>query len=492
MVRASDVAGNTASSTVTINIDTTPPGLSVNPLPTTTNVPDVTITGTVEMGAEVFLNGMSLGEAVDATLSIDHTLHEGTNIIVLEAKDMAGNMAMQTITVRLDTHEPVLVVTGPSRGLVTNEDSVTVTGIVEVGATLTVGGTQVMPDESGAFTHEFTLSSGENSIEVKATDDATNVAMVTIDVVQDQDPPHLEITDPDDGDVTALTRIDVTLVSDDDVMLWLNGRMLSEAGTVSTSLLLVEGMNTITARAMDEAGNVATVTITVTRDTEPPSLTITKPETVELMTNSANVEIEGVALKATSVRAGGVTATLRVDETFTVSVPLNDGVNEITVEASDGVNVVSQTIKVMVNRDTPVLVVDAVEAVVKSPSVTISGTTDPGIDHVMVSHTGFEGTFPVAYDGTFGVTLNLVDGTYDVKVTVEDDYGNTAERSTGGFNVKAQDIDGGGDGDGEGFTVEPIHIGLILAVVGIALIIAAYVSANYITKRRREELDESD
>jgi hypothetical protein len=428
---------------------------------------------------------------MDAALSIDHTLHEGTNIIVLEAMDMAGNIAMQTLTVHLDTQEPVLVVTGPARGMITNEDTVTVTGFVEVGATLTVGGTQVVPDESGAFSHVYNLETGANLIEVKATDDATNDNMVTIGVTLDQDPPHLEISDPQDGDSTANTRIDVTLISDEDAVLWLNGRMLTEAGTVQTSILLVEGENTITARAMDMAGNVATVSITVTRDTEPPSLMITSPDAMEMMTNAPNLEIEGVALKATSVKAASVTANLQEDGTFTVTVPLLEGQNNITVEASDGVNVVSQTLRIMVNRDTPKLIVDSQEAVVKTPSVTISGETDPGIDHVMVSYTGFEGMFPVNYDGSFAVSLNMEDGSYDVSVSVEDEYGNTASGSTGSFNVDAKRLTEDGKKD-EGFSVEPIHVGLILAVVGIALIIAAYVSANYITKRRREELEESD
>ncbi|NIP34637.1 MAG: hypothetical protein GWN18_06810, partial [Thermoplasmata archaeon] len=117
MVQAKDVAGNIAESKVTITIDTTPPALSINALPTITNVPEVSITGTVEVGAEVFLNGMTLGISVDPTLSIDHTLHEGVNVIVVEAMDMAGNMAMQTLTVELDTIEPVLVVTGPANGI---------------------------------------------------------------------------------------------------------------------------------------------------------------------------------------------------------------------------------------------------------------------------------------------------------------------------------------------------------------------------------------
>lgn len=492
MVRAMDIAGNIAQSTVTITIDTTPPALSIVGLPAITNDPNVGITGTVEVGSEVFLNGMSKGIATSSALMIDHTLHEGVNVIVIEAVDMAGNIAMETLNVVLDTYEPVLVVTGPATGIVTNADSVMVTGIVEVGSTLTVGGTQVVPDEAGSFSYEYSLSAGDNSIEIKATDAATNANTVTLAVHQDQDPPNLEIQEPDDGTITGDTMISVHIVTDEDAKLWLNGRTLAVTGDVTVSILLVEGDNAVTVKAMDPAGNVATETITVRRDTEPPSLMVTTPEMRELWTNAAELDIEGVAMRATVVSVNGVNADYDSDTgVFTISVPISVGQNNITVIATDGVNDVSSTIKAWVSRTAPALNVDAMEPTVRTSSVTITGNTDVGIDHVTVEYSGISQDFTTEFDGTFAVTLNLADGSYDVKVSATDRYGNTAESSTGSFTVKAKKLDGGGSEE-EAPTVEPIHIGLILAVIGIALIIAAYASAHFITRRRREELEESD
>jgi len=493
MVRAMDIAGNTAQSTVTLTIDTTPPALSIIGLPAITNMPDVSITGTVEVGSEVFLNGKSHGIATDSALMIVHTLHEGVNVIVIEAMDMAGNIAMETLTVVLDTHEPVLVVNGPAGGLVTNADSVTVTGVVEVGATLTVGGTQVVPDETGVFTYDFDLATGENSIDVKATDDATNENMVTILVYQDQDPPNLEIQEPANEDVTMDSLIQVHIVTDEDAKLWLNGRLLSVTGDVQMSILLVEGENTISVKAMDPAGNVATESIIVTRDTEPPSLRVTRPDVMEIWTNAAELEIEGIALKATGVSVNGNNANYDPDTgVFTVSAPLSEGENNLTVRATDGVNVVTEIIKVWVSRNAPALNVDGLEPVIKKSSVTITGNTAMGIEFVTVEYSGTSQQFATEFDGTFAVTLSLVDGTYDVTVSATDEYGNTAQQSTGSFTVKAKKLDSPTGGDGDGFAVEPLHIGLILAVIGIALIVAAYASAHFITKRRREELEESD
>ena len=492
MLRAFDIASNIGETMVTINIDTTPPGLSINALPAITNIPMITLTGSVEKGAEVFLNGKSQGEAEDSTLAITYTLHEHGNVIVVEAKDEAGNIAMETINIILDTHEPVLVVTGPAGGIITNAESVAITGQVEVGVTLTIGGSQVVPDEMGRFSHDFTLASDENSIEVKATDEATNVNLMTILVYQDQAPPYVEIMEPADETKTDQEIITIHIMTDPDATLWLNGRMLSETGDVTMLILLLEGENTITVRAVDPAGNVATESVSVTRDTEPPSLVITRPDVIQIWTNAAGLEVEGIALKATSVKAGGQGADYDMATgIFTATVPLSEGLNNVTVEASDGVNVVSQTITVWVNRNAPLLNVDSVETVVRTPSVTISGETEVGIDIVTLVVEGSPKDYPVDYDGTYAVTLKLADNTYDIKVMATDSYGNVAEATTGSFTVKANIVITDPTDD-EGFAVEPLHIGLILAVVGIALLVAAYASAHFITKRRREELEESD
>jgi hypothetical protein len=311
-------------------------------------------------------------------------------------------------------------------------------------------------------------------------------------VNQDQVPPSLEIQAPDDGTVTGDKIISVHIVTDEDAMLWLNGRMLAVTGDVTVSTLLIEGENTITAKAMDPAGNVATESVQVVRDTEPPTLMVTLPETSEVWTNAAEVDIEGVASKATVVSVNGATATYDPETgVFSISVPVSVGVNNLTVSATDGVNDVTKMIVVRVSRTAPTLNVDAMEPTVRSSSVTITGSTDEDIEYVTVEYSGISQDFMAEFDGSFAVTLKLADGSYDVKVSALDRYGNTAESSTGSFTVKAKKLGGGGSEE-EAPSVEPIHIGLILAVIGIALIIAAYASAHYITRRRREELEESD
>ena len=486
-VRARDIASNLATTSVTITIDTVPPDLTIGNTPPTTNNPNLIITGTIEVGAELFVNGMSHGIAESSSLMIELVLHEGANIILIEAMDAAKNTVFQTAEVLLDTQPPVLVITGPAMYMTTNLDTVTVMGIVDGHMSLTVDGTPVIADEDGSFSHVVILGSGENGIEVKATDEATNVAIATLTIELDQDPPYVEITDPADGYKTSDGVVEITILADLDSMLWINGRpTANDDGNTIRTILLLEGSNTITVTGRDPAGNEATDSIHVILDTMPPVLVVTTPAASEVWANSLTLNIEGFAYNATGVTINGEAADSFNTQTwaFSHSASLTNGENNITIEAEDEVNVVSQGLKAWISTSDPKLIVNTVDSLVTTPSVTISGETEAGIPIVLVEFGGgLLREFPVRYDGHYEFTLNLDDGGYDIKVSVEDEFGNTNSQQTGNFNVKQGDyITGGGEED-DTFKIEPIHIGLILAVIGITLIVAAFLAVYKISRR---------
>jgi hypothetical protein len=484
-VRASDIAGNVKVSSVVVTIDTIPPELTVTYDAERTNVTVITLTGTIEDGAELFINGISMGVAEGNDVSEEYELHEGPNLIVLEAFDAAGNKAEVTLNVILDTFDPVLVITGPADGVVTNMDTITVTGITEEDATLTVGGTPVVPDEGGMFSFDHSLSEGENYIDIIATDLAGNTVSATRMAFLDQNAPSLEITDPDDGTVVDTQIIVVHIVADEDAVLSLNGRVLPDTGDVLRTVLLAEGPNTITVIARDAAGNEATETITVMLDTRPPVLSVTMPEAMEVWTNADSIDLAGLAEDATGVTVNGIAAVYTNAPAWSYTFQLSPGENNITVEATDGVNKDTEVLKVWKSNVLPTLNVDAMEPNIKVPSVTVTGNTEPGIDTVTMEFGGVTEDFSVNPDGTFAVFLTLADGTYDVQVSVTDTYGNTQTASTGSFTVKAKQITGDDTDDG-GPQVEPMQIGLLLAVIGITLVIAAFAAAYAKTRHERE------
>ncbi len=486
-VRARDIASNLATTSVTITIDTVAPDLTIGNTPSTTNNPNLIITGTIEVGAELFVNGMSHGIAESSSLTIEHILHEGSNMILIEAVDAAKNTAFQTAEVILDTQPPVLVVTGPAMYMTTNQDTVTIVGIVDGHEDLTVDGTPVIADGDGSFSHVVSLTSGENVIEVKATDLATNVAIATLKIELDQDPPYVEITDPDDGLKTSDGVVEITILSDLDAMLWINGRpTANDEGNTIRTVLLLEGSNTITVTGRDPAGNEALDSIEVFLDTMPPVLVVTTPAASEVWTNVLTLDIQGFAYNATGVTINGEAAdSFDRDGTwaFSHSASLSNGENNITIEAKDEVNTVSAFRKAWVSTSDPKLVVNTVDSMVTTPSVTISGETEAGIPTVFVEVGGLTWEFPVRYDGDFEFTLNLDDGTHDVKVSVDDVYGNTNSQQTGIFTVKQKDYISDGGEEDDTFQIEPIHIGLILAVIGITLIVAAFLAVYKISRR---------
>lgn len=152
------------------------------------------------------------------------TLKDGSHTIKINAKDYDDNMATQkTVGFKVDTVPPVLNISTPAQGLVTNKQSCIVTGItndatsgpvtvavrlntVDQGA-VTVGG-------DGSFSKTVTLKTGENTIYVKTTDKAGKYSEVTRKITYDPDEPivhTIEITpNPVDAGKIFKIVVDVT------------------------------------------------------------------------------------------------------------------------------------------------------------------------------------------------------------------------------------------------------------------------------------------
>jgi len=107
-------------------------------------------------------------------------LNEGSNTITLEATDAAGNSAVQTETVTLDTTAPEISVNAP--GVVTDENNtVTVTITTEQGATVTLNG-ETLTGTNGVFVKEISLVPGGNTLYITATDSQGNTAETSVDI----------------------------------------------------------------------------------------------------------------------------------------------------------------------------------------------------------------------------------------------------------------------------------------------------------------------
>jgi hypothetical protein len=91
-----DMAGNTAHSWQNVTLDTVAPTITLTNPVTTVTSPTFVLSGDVEPGAQLFVNGrrIDVGTRQSAgSFSTTLTLSEGLNVLVIESRDDAGNTA---------------------------------------------------------------------------------------------------------------------------------------------------------------------------------------------------------------------------------------------------------------------------------------------------------------------------------------------------------------------------------------------------------------
>lgn len=144
-------------------------------------------------------------------------LGEGKHNFVVSVKDNDGNTSTSSsISFTVDTIPPALNITNPDEGAILNSANLKVTGTTETtGITITIklnGADQgAVPVSSGSFSKVIALSSGANTIEVKATDSAGNVTTVSRKVTLDTVAPTITaielVPNPVDGGATFIIKV---------------------------------------------------------------------------------------------------------------------------------------------------------------------------------------------------------------------------------------------------------------------------------------------
>ena len=349
---ATDKAGNTATTSGTIRLDTTPPSLSVSPAapdgsnnwyvsPAVLNATDSDTTSGIastqyQVDGGSWQNGASLSEGTD-----------GTHTIVFRATDNAGNTTTAApVTVTVDRTPPVanasLSPASPNGAngwytspvTVTANSSDATSGIASQGVSL----------DGSTWTPSLTISTdGTYTVQVQAQDKAGNTASTTKSVKLDTTPPSLSVSSaaPDGSNNWYVSPAVVTATDSDatsgmastqyqvDGGSWQNGSSLSE-GT--------DGTHTIVFRATDNAGNTTTAApVTVTVDRTPPvadaSLSPASPNgangwytsPVTVTANSSDAT-SGIASQGVSLDGSTWTPSLTIstDGTYTVQVSAKD------------------------------------------------------------------------------------------------------------------------------------------------------------------------
>jgi Glucodextranase, domain B len=390
---------------------------------TLTNRSGVTVAGTTDPGAAVTIDGAPVPVAANGSFTQSYTLADGTHTFAVVATNGAGLSSSVSTTVTVDTTAPLVLISTPLPGSLTNDPTAQVIGSTEPGASVVVDGVAAAVSAGGDFSVAIPLQEGVNTIRAVATDPAGNTASASVTVTLDTIPPPLTLTSPAAG-YTNRSAVVVSGSTEAGATVTVDGAPVSVGGSgaFTTTLTLTDGSHTLVVVATDGAGNQATTSVAVIVDSTPESVAITSPVTGSSV-STPSIVVTGTAEIGSTLVVNGYPVALGTGGAFSVELPLAEGLNTITATATDPAgNTASASVTVTLDTVPPPLNLSSPTAGYANRSdVAVSGSTEPGatvtVDGTPVTVTGA---------GTFTTTLTLSDGTHTIVAVATDAAGNTA------------------------------------------------------------------
>lgn len=149
---------------------------------------NIQIEGTAEPGVKVVVFSINSQKETltndQGEFSVSISLQKGENTVFAKAQDSAGNESAESkrYTIVFDKEPPELSVSEPINSASFNEPQITVKGTTETGAEVAINDRFAPVDGNGNFSLVMTLTEGQNSLLVKAVDEAGNQTEITLSV----------------------------------------------------------------------------------------------------------------------------------------------------------------------------------------------------------------------------------------------------------------------------------------------------------------------
>ncbi|EHR01395.1 FecR protein [Bradyrhizobium sp. WSM471] len=469
---ATDAAGNTASTSTTLTVDTVAPAVAITSTGGPTNQASQTITGTVDVadaGATVtILDGTAtIGTAVvqgNGSWSATVTLNNGSNSLTAQVSDAAGNTATSSAVVyTVSTTGPAVTEalvsdTGSSAtDHLTTSPALSGTGLASTVVHFTIDGvasaTTVTTDAQGAWS--FTpsgLADGLHTIVASQTDSFGNTGSASLSFTLDTTAPAVAITTIEGGDnlinaAEAAGGIQVSGTAEIGSALTVNGAAVTvdATGHWTTSITPAgQGPLVVTAIATDAAGNTVSTSTTLTVDTVAPAVAITTIEGGDNLINAAEaaggIQVSGTAEIGSALTVNGAAVTVDATGHWTTSItPAGQGAVAVTAIATDAAgNTASTSTTLTVDTVAPAVAITSTGGPTNQASQTITGTVDvadAGATVTILDGTATIGTAVVQGNGSWSATVTLNNGSNSLTAQVSDAAGNTATSSAVVYTV---------------------------------------------------------
>ncbi len=269
---ARDAAGNTSTASLRLRVESEAPSVRIESPRAGSDVkgPTLRVSGTVRSAHAVAVEVNGREAAVDGgAFRLDLPVKAGSLELRAVARSASGLLATDTVTLRVDTEAPELVVEDPQPDSATSARSVRVSGRVsDAKATVRINGTLALLGD-GAFSGTVALPrEGVQTVLVVAQDPAGNRSEVEVPVRVDRTAPELSLLSlPEDAPVDGRSVTVAGAISDAGaVSVTVNGRLAErlERGWRADLSGLAPGSHVLEAVARDEAGNETRVRRTVT------------------------------------------------------------------------------------------------------------------------------------------------------------------------------------------------------------------------------------
>ena len=438
---ASDLAGNTASASTTVKLDTEPPTITSTldpvPRPNGWNNQPVTVT---------FNCADAESGVADCTAPVTIAVEGADQQALGIATDNAGNTATATAIVSLDQTPPLVIITSPVDGTTFASPSVVLTGTMSDALSgtgeLTCNGIPTTVAD-GAFSCDVLLVEGPNTITATGLDLAGNVtsAAVTINVITDQEGPSLTVNAPSEGAISFngsptidLRYSDPSGVDLASLILTANGTPLivdcqlsGGGGRCPPITPLADGVFELTVSIADLLGNVTSLGVRFAIDSEPVPVSIDFP-LQGLITADGQVRVDGTAgPNVASVDVNGVPAALS-GFTFSADIPLREGVNMlVAVATAPSGKTGTDSIDVTRDNAAPIVRIDSPRDgfVSVNDTIDVTGLVNDIVDGGVNATVTVNGQPTAVVNGTFMLTeLKLFGGVNTITATAVDEVGN--------------------------------------------------------------------